>query len=774
MRIFTHIRGLGRTASGLVFVAIVASCASRTSTTDDAPSAAIQSYVDALQLLDDGNSVLARRRLDAIVAADPLFVGPHRELQKLRIANFEREAVVAEARALRRRHPRSSAAWYLAGRVLHRDDAKRDAFTRALALEPVSPWAFYGMAVLASREQGGRDRALAWLDRSFGAETRVPAELLRAQLLNRNADRASAEAAARRALAVRPKYAPTHATLAAIAQRQGRTSRELTRLDDLLSLPQPDFSSAAARLARLAKRHETAVAPLALDVLDRARARRPDDADVLLATFDVYVARGDDAEAIRVSEHPGFDAAVTVATVFSVRRLLVRLGRPAEAFRRWALSIDVDPSIMTEPLGRLATIARHHQRLKRPTTSDRLQLLDALDRAGWHREAADLARRLRVTEHVDHVVVRRVLAHERVLSRVRLAGFESPRPKTLVELLDRVAAAIEKEVGRLSVSRSNSNSRANTTSDGDVDADSGSDSSSNSSSNHDIVTFPLIGEMLRVGVVPRGVNAYFAAHGQMLFAGQLDGGNPELLLLSKVWQRDAKFEDESVIEFAGSDVVVRPTTTFQGDVAGQAFDRFFYLDLDVIAASCRSLERRTVAARHRARELLDSRGLAAAGFAERVALDQPLDVEVTLLQAAVRHHDKRAFRRTVRAHELGHVLDARRHLPVWSHLFANLVLAFEGGLSRTGVQALLEESAALHSLRTGPSPYLVLADLVRAIEPTDSDEPHARGYLNLLRRFVRRLDADIDAFPSIDPGRVLLHQLHQLSEEEVRMIARAL
>jgi hypothetical protein len=50
---------------------------------------------------------------------------------------------------------------------------------------------------------------------------------------------------------------------------------------------------------------------------------------------------------------------------------------------------------------------------------------------------------------------------------------------------------------------------------------------------------------------------------------------------------------------------------------------------------------------------------------------------------------------------------------------------------------------------------------------------HASGYTEIVAAFVKEIAARPEAHPEIDPERVIVQQLHRLSDEQIRALARA-
>ena len=175
--------------------------------------------------------------------------------------------------------------------------------------------------------------------------------------------------------------------------------------------------------------------------------------------------------------------------------------------------------------------------------------------------------------------------------------------------------------------------------------------------------------------------------------------------------------------------------------------------------------------------------LPATGREARRSLDEPLDVARWLEQPSRAAADGRHFERllqSVAAHERQHIVDFRSFAAAGAG--GKLALLLQGGLLPGAVLAEIERRAQLRALREAEDPRLPLAHALSYLPLEDAarGDPHAAGYAALIEEFVRRLDAG--DWPGgrpphelgLDPGRVLLQQLHRLEPETIRAIALAM
>jgi hypothetical protein len=130
-------------------------------------------------------------------------------------------------------------------------------------------------------------------------------------------------------------------------------------------------------------------------------------------------------------------------------------------------------------------------------------------------------------------------------------------------------------------------------------------------------------------------------------------------------------------------------------------------------------------------------------------------------------------------HEEGHLTDRTRYLPISKHWAEALRFLAQCGFSPTKVAEQLEYRAELVALADSPDPRVPLAQVLDAADgggrgPT----AHAAGYEELLEDLLGLLDEgvvkDPTRWPRIDAGRTLVQQLHRLTPDEVRALAREL
>jgi len=261
-----------------------------------------------------------------------------------------------------------------------------------------------------------------------------------------------------------------------------------------------------------------------------------------------------------------------------------------------------------------------------------------------------------------------------------------------------------------------------------------------------------------------------AGFGLLLVLGQRSGGPPEAMLAELVRRepmgrarvRGAEVERE--VAWIGT----RHVSGYQewaggGDLAGLALQGMVLVDLRAIARWQGEIERRRARLEPRREEILAEPALDdpwtkaiddPAGVEDRLYLEGPLDLRGEVLK-----------------HEEAHLVDADRHLPVLSHPLRNFELALKGGFDASEILALLERNAQLAAVAEGPAPRAALATCCAALSRGD---PHGVGYGAIVEAFVEEIAAQPERYPEIDASRVIVQQLHRLSDAQIRALARGI
>jgi tetratricopeptide (TPR) repeat protein len=258
-----------------------------------------------------------------------------------------------------------------------------------------------------------------------------------------------------------------------------------------------------------------------------------------------------------------------------------------------------------------------------------------------------------------------------------------------------------------------------------------------------------------------------AENGMLLVLGQREGGPPEAMLadvlrrepMRRVKVRGTEVEREAVwtgrrhlagyLEWAGG-----------GDIAGIALARIVVVDLSGAENWAGNIHRRLRRIEPYREEVMAEPAL---DLPDVTGIDDPAGVADRLYMAA-----PFSIAAEVLVHENSHLVDAELHLPVMDHPFRNLGLLLGRGFSSEKIVAYLERNAQLSAIAEGPAPLAALATCCALL---DEEGPHPKGYREIVQALVNEIYGSPDRYPEIDTGRVILQQLHRLSEEKVRSVA---
>lgn len=764
---------------------------------------------------------LAREQLRIALDLCPGWVAPRRMQDELAREDLEGIAALAEHLDALARAP-DAATSYLAGRL--EGLAGHERFARAVRIDPDLAWGHHGLAFAAAQRGDARaaveharaahDRARDPSERAFFVaslarflaqidESDEALDVLDAALEHdglRPLDRADVVAERVRIGLVhedarerRDAYERGLELLADPACDDARVDETLPRLllapsiEDLdrtrlglsLSLrasPARDRWRAHIELAR-------APSPLALGLLERARAASPDVAVDALALRRARCAAGDIER--------GIEAWVEALPP----QVLAPDGTPADE--------------------RLAEVQRRARALASAATAERdaalASLCEAFLDAGWFHEARAAASRLaggdleRALELDARAAAGIALFEEleRLASRTdptRAAREDGPeRITSLVELLEALAGPL----ARADAFLGGATDRAQLA--------------------RELVEGPRMryggfGELVHPG--PRfsaadaddglgardaevgGLAAALRRFGRFALVGEVvGGGGPDLSVLPLV-RLEQRAGEHLGVPWSGTiawceeaDVGSRAARAGAA-IGGAALHEGYWIDLSVARgehASWTSLRARFANDRERVERALAVRGLpvaqGASARAERTSasalLGEGRRVRLALLRDRARDGEvlgEIALGEVVDAvarHEEGHLCDRTRFLPLSRHLWKALAMLVEARFSPRSVNELLEYRAQLTSLCVTEDPRVALAQILDASEDGGGGvTAHAAAYRRLLADWLRVLDDELArdpaAYAALDRGRTLVHQVHALSAEDVRRVSRAL
>jgi len=281
--------------------------------------------------------------------------------------------------------------------------------------------------------------------------------------------------------------------------------------------------------------------------------------------------------------------------------------------------------------------------------------------------------------------------------------------------------------------------------------------------------FGLFGELLDVSTLTGSLGQAFVLGGEGFLLPA------EITMYDRLSSRPVETETGSYDEVSVSHLRVPGFVASQGAAfTGAGIVHTVFIDEERVAVEAGRMAALTLGA--------EPSPQLAVGRAERRALREPLDV-VLRLRAAVSADAgpglQALLRESLALHEGQHIIDVQAFLAMSS--FGRLAELMSAGLLPGAVRAEVERKAQLRALRECSDPRLPLADLVAQlpVEGARAQSEHARGYEALLAEFVGLLDSgDYEgALPlqtwEIDPGRVLVQQLHKLPRSVIRALALA-
>lgn len=281
-------------------------------------------------------------------------------------------------------------------------------------------------------------------------------------------------------------------------------------------------------------------------------------------------------------------------------------------------------------------------------------------------------------------------------------------------------------------------------------------------------SYPLLGAFVLSVASGGALEREFSDRGLFLLVGKRAGGAPELAAGRMVLVRSDRREevlgqeldfDECWIESSG---LPAQLSGLRAGLAGLTLDRFVLLQLDAVRRTSRATD-----------SALPFERRPAATRADLVALDTPSRVAFRLERSlAQRGRLDAGLLDAVRRHELVHVHDARRLLPLHLHPGAALAFGLKTGFAARSAERLLEARAAALSIAECAEPRAALASLTAFLPDRDGGSAHPSAYLEVLERAVAILADELEDYPSLEPGWNLVQQLDRLTDDEIRRLGR--
>ncbi len=703
--------------------------------------------------LGSGRPGVAIDILRALVAREPRYLPAHRLLQDLLVespADWDLRQRYAEPPA----DAASSAdAFYLAARIAP-DRARQAAlFDEALARDPGHAWALVGRAVMLLRG-GDADASEATALRAtrIAPELAMPWLFMGSMRLARG-ELDAAAAAYREGVRRDPGDLRGHLGLVAVLREQSDRSAASAAALAALTLAPGDTVVTTVAGDALVGAGVPARLREALDVLDAAQDAIARGASSRILRARLRLALGDADGALRACDAASGGGAGHADVAFVRRRAAVLGGDYLAA---------VEGFLATAPAALLAPDNLYAARWRalrgaaaRATASrageDLLVLAAAMVAVGWRAESAIVFARAQAAASPDvRRRAARAAARERAFDRfiddlalvaraLRGAARREEDVADVGDVLSVIAGASRRRLG--------------------LDVTQGATTRA----------YPFLGEFA-VSVASGGAFAReFDARGLLLLIGARRGAGTRLVVgrLALVRAAATAFVDGTEVTFdecwLETRGLPRELAGLGGGLAGLTMDRLVLIQLDAVLRGAAPATDVPFVPRP------------AATHDERVALDTPSAVGARIeasLASSGRLQERTLA--AVRQHELGHVLDAQRMLPLLAPPWRALGLVVRSGFDGAAVESRLEARAAVIALAGGTAPRAALASLVGFLPRTDGATAHVRGYVEVVRAMVSLIASDPSAFPSIRRDRNILQQLDGLTPDEATELGRRL
>lgn len=285
-----------------------------------------------------------------------------------------------------------------------------------------------------------------------------------------------------------------------------------------------------------------------------------------------------------------------------------------------------------------------------------------------------------------------------------------------------------------------------------------------------------------------GPAAYFRKYNRFFLLGQKMGGPVEACLLDICnYMPDQKAliaDSELNYDYILCENLRVPSLVEAegGGIVGAALSSFIFINLDLIRQKVYSCARVHDAFETREAMLLDDPAPSARNDTELLDVRETWGVTRRLKYLSYKRNGSGAnaaaymAKRTqaVLCHELQHIADARRFLPIMHHLFWKLYRFAMLGFSPFKIEAWLEERAQMYALTCAEDPQAILSEITEYLGGAEFRSPYRRGYTFIMEKFVAYIHDHQERFPNLDFSKNLLHQVHKLSCEEIRTVGTAL
>ncbi len=719
-----------------------------------APDASLEAELArARGLAGRGHVAAAAGELWDLTAREPRFLEAHRLLQDLLVvspADWSLRRAYAERLAA---NPDDPDSLYLAARIAPLRERQVDLFEAVLARAPTHAHARVGQA-LALQRAGDIEGALDVAERAGRDAPWLPTPWLFMGYLTLG--RANWEVAARcfsEAGHRDPADARAPLGQMAAAENGGQMRAAGTAAVRALRLAPGDEGVLAGAVGVLMRAGVPSLLREAVEVLESERQHVAHPAFVEAELGRLHLALGNGEAARRLLVRANEQRIVAGELALPLRRAHTLAGDYVAAVEAGLAAIPrggMDESSVYRDRWRALFDAAHAASTETPDSRQLLRLAEAMLAVGWRREAQVVLARAAATAPADKEVRDRAVeerAFDRFLEDVAVIG-RRIRDDVRADRGSPSVREVLHEIGLASAARLGVNLTAGAT----------------------VRTYPFLGEFSASQVSDGAFAHEFDRRGLLLLVGERRGEGLQVMAGRIVAVRPGIEETVRGDELSLDEVWLETQDLPEGlgglrlGLAGLTLDRLVLLQLDAILRSPRRID---AGLEVEPRPAFDTR--------ERRALDTPSAVAWRIeQQLAAEGLLTDAFFDTVRRHELGHVRDARRMLPVQRHPLRSLGLLLEHGFDGRAIEQTLEARAQLTSLVDSAEPRAALSALLAFLPETDGRTAHAAGYVRAVREAIRIVDEDPVAFPSLDRNYNLLQQMDRLTDDEIRELGHRL
>jgi tetratricopeptide (TPR) repeat protein len=391
----------------------------------------------------------ALAEFEIAIAVDENCVEAHREYQNLMRARCQERELLRAYRERLANDPQNPAWHYLLGRMLPDPDEQRDAFARAVRLDPKFFWGHYGLGYQAE-VRGEIEAARGHYGRAVALDPARPIARLRLGDLERRARQpARAEAQYQTVIGLQPEEPDGYLGLALLLEEKRRGHDALHVCREAIQRRPADLAAQAVYRSLLAQYGAHSDFRDALDLLEGAVREAPVTASLELTRAvcaqglgEVLPAIDGYSRAIRLGASP-------IGIAGALRLLHVRQGDYGAALRDF--EVVAPPALLFDPENVIRFIfeelyAATSAAAERPSdAAPLLRLAEAYAACGWVAEAISQFHRVLYVDPGNpraRVGLERAVRHERFVRRLRERILEGYRRAAAGQESDGFAASL--------------------------------------------------------------------------------------------------------------------------------------------------------------------------------------------------------------------------------------------------------------------------------------------------------------------------------------------